>query len=73
MLVTHPRKGRKGAVGLDELAGSTAYARFTQSVLWLEYLPIPKSVTVSTTFGRTTAQVILGARAWAGAMMCGPS
>ncbi len=55
VLVTHPRKGRKGAVGLDELAGSTAYARFTQSVLWLEYLPIPKSVTVSTTFGRTTA------------------
>jgi KaiC/GvpD/RAD55 family RecA-like ATPase len=36
VLVTHPKKGRKAGIGLDELAGGAAYARFPQTVLWLE-------------------------------------
>jgi len=36
ILVTHPRKGRKGAMGLDEIAGGAAYQRFSQCVLWLD-------------------------------------
>lgn len=35
-LVTHPKKGRKTEIGLDVLAGGTAFARFTDTVLWLE-------------------------------------
>lgn len=34
-IVTHPKKGRGAEIGLDVLAGGTAYARFTDMVLWL--------------------------------------
>jgi hypothetical protein len=37
-LVTHPKKGRKAEIGLDVLAGGAAFARFTDTVLWLERL-----------------------------------
>jgi hypothetical protein len=36
VLVTHPRKGRGGSMGLDDMAGGAAFNRFTQTVLWLE-------------------------------------
>lgn len=37
-IVTHPKKGRGAEIGLDVLAGGTAFARFTDTVLWLERL-----------------------------------
>jgi hypothetical protein len=36
ILVTHPRKNRKGLIGLDEIAGGAAFVRFAQCVIWLE-------------------------------------
>ncbi len=47
VLITHPRKGRKGAIGLDELSGGAAYQRFSQSVIWLDRHKVPKVVEVS--------------------------
>lgn len=38
ILITHPKKGRKGNVSLDELAGSAKYARASQTIVWIEYL-----------------------------------
>ncbi|MCK5603020.1 hypothetical protein KAR91_14145, partial [Candidatus Pacearchaeota archaeon] len=57
ILVTHPKKGRKQAVGLDELAGGAAYARFAQTVLWLEAYKQLKDVVVETCCGRTGHQI----------------
>jgi len=51
VLVTHPRKGRKNAVGLDELAGGAAYARLAQTVLWLETHHPPRRLRVTTPLG----------------------
>jgi 5S rRNA maturation endonuclease (ribonuclease M5)/KaiC/GvpD/RAD55 family RecA-like ATPase len=36
ILATHPKKGRKGAIGLDELSGGAAYQRFSQTIVWVE-------------------------------------
>jgi len=47
ILVTHPKKGRKTAIGLDELAGGAAYQRFAQSIVWLERLKKFKTVTIA--------------------------
>jgi len=47
LLVTHPKKGRKKAIGLDELAGGAAYQRFAQTIIWLERFKKPKSVTIA--------------------------
>ena len=52
VLVTHPRKGRKGLVGLDELAGGAAYARFAQTALWLERHQPPKETKIITPCGK---------------------
>ena len=46
LLVTHPRKGRGGSIGLDDLSGGSAYQRFSQTVLWLESMPTYKTATV---------------------------
>jgi len=46
VLVTHPKKGRKGAIGQDELAGGAAYQRFAQTVLWLEWHKTPVDVKI---------------------------
>ncbi|GAG55060.1 unnamed protein product, partial [marine sediment metagenome] len=54
ILVTHPKKGRKKAVGLDELAGGTAYTRFSQSVLWIQHHSKPEKSMVWTPCGRET-------------------
>jgi KaiC/GvpD/RAD55 family RecA-like ATPase len=53
ILVTHPKKGRKTAVGMDELAGGAAYQRFAQTIIWLEHHRTPKSVTVKSPVGGT--------------------
>jgi hypothetical protein len=41
-LVTHPRKAvsgvKKGAVSMDDLAGGSAFQRFTHTILWLQYM-----------------------------------
>ena len=55
VLVTHPRKQRAGS-SLDDLAGGAAYARFCQTVLWLEHEPEPKPVVVHSRFGRLEQQ-----------------
>ena len=49
ILVTHPRKGAHGAVGLDDLAGGSSYQRLTQTILWVERHgePVKKIVKVS--------------------------
>ncbi len=57
ILVTHPKKGRKSAVGLDELAGGAAWARFTHSVLWMQAYRPPKRVAVRTGFGLADIEV----------------
>lgn len=54
VLVTHPKKGRKNAIGLDELAGGASYTRFSQTVLWLERRDAPLTCTVRTPLGPTT-------------------
>lgn len=47
ILVTHPRKGRKSGVGLDDLAGGAAYPRFSQTVLWIQQHDKPKEVLIA--------------------------
>lgn len=48
ILVTHPKKGKqKGSIStLDDLAGGAAWARFAQSIMWLERHDEPREVTV---------------------------
>lgn len=57
VLVTHPRKGRKGLMGLDELAGGAAFQRFAQTVLWMEYHKESREVAVVRSFGTDTATI----------------
>ena len=52
VLVTHPKKGR-GKGGMDDLAGGAAYARFSQTILWIHRLDPPREVSVVTSVGRT--------------------
>ena len=54
ILLTHPKKGRKTAVGLDEIAGGAAYQRFAQCILWLGYHKGKKAEKVETDFGPVT-------------------
>jgi hypothetical protein len=39
VLITHPKKGSKSAVGMDELSGSAAYQRFAHTIFWVESKP----------------------------------
>jgi hypothetical protein len=57
ILVTHPRKGSKGAVGLDDLAGGAAYQRFSQSIFWIEKLDEPKDVVIRGDCGRFNTEI----------------
>jgi len=59
ILVTHPRKGSKGAVGLDDLAGGAAYQRFSQTILWIEKFAEPKDVTIKGDCGRFVTSINL--------------
>lgn len=51
VLITHPKKGRKGAANLDDLAGGAAYARASQTIVWVEYLPEYKPYNVKGDLG----------------------
>lgn len=52
ILVTHPTKTTKREFGSHSMAGSTNYARFTQTILWMERMPEDASVYVR---GQTAA------------------
>lgn len=52
ILTTHPKKGGAKLIDLDSLAGSTAYVRFAQTVLWLEAYGDDKPVTIRTCLGK---------------------
>lgn len=47
ILVTHPKKGRKAKIGLDELSGGAGYQRFSQTVLWIETHYPQKNFTIT--------------------------
>ena len=36
VLVIHPKKGRKGSISLDDIAGGSAFGRFAHAVVWLD-------------------------------------
>ncbi len=57
ILVTHPRKGGNPKVGLHDMAGGAAYARFVQTVLWLDMMAPPKMLTVRTSMGDSSFEV----------------
>lgn len=59
ILVTHPKKGGKGASMMEDMAGGAAYSRFSQTILWLEHHIPRKECTVqtNTAFGRTTDHI----------------
>ncbi len=49
ILVTHPRKGRKNSITLDDMAGGAACSRFTAVMLWLD---AHKGIKTAVMFGR---------------------
>lgn len=53
VLITHPKKGRQKAIGLDELAGGSAYQRFSQTIVWIEQHKGYVKKLVKTDMGRT--------------------
>lgn len=58
VIVTHPKKGRKGGMSLEDLAGGAAFSRFSQTVLWIEYLEELKAMDVAIDgFSGATQQV----------------
>jgi hypothetical protein len=59
IFATHPKKGNKGAMGLDDLAGGAAYQRFSQSIIWLDKFAEPKVVTIKGDCGRFVTEVNL--------------
>jgi hypothetical protein len=52
ILTTHPKKGGANMIDLDSLAGSAAYVRFAQTILWLEAYDEEKPVTIRTCLGK---------------------
>ena len=46
VLVTHPRKGVKGGTHMEDMAGGAAYARFSQTILWLTSHNPPREIQV---------------------------
>lgn len=57
ILVTHPKKGRKSAIGLDELAGGSSYQRFAQTIIWIERHQEPKSELLARWCGTEEGQI----------------
>jgi hypothetical protein len=59
--VTHPRKSSptrsSPGTSLDDIAGGAAWARFSHTVLMLEFHAAPKDVTVSTPLGSHAATI----------------
>ena len=53
ILVSHPRKGAKeGHASMDDIAGGTAYQRFSQTVLWYQYLQTVEAATYGRAINR---------------------
>src|SRR5215204_7138286 len=57
ILVTHPRKGCKTSMALDDLSGGAAYSRFAQTIMWVHRLDKPKSVLVAGPCGNYTTTI----------------
>jgi len=57
ILVTHLKKGKQGAFGLDDLAGGAAYQRLAHCILWIERHREPKECLVKTDVGRIQMDV----------------
>lgn len=51
ILVMHPKKGRKGAIGMEELAGGASFSRLAHTILWLERCMPAKEFTVASAVG----------------------
>ena len=55
--VTHPTKGRKNPVSIDGLQGGSAYGRFCQTIIWVEWVkcntldPKQKKITCLENYG----------------------
>lgn len=56
VLTTHPKKGSSTLVDMDSLAGSAAWVRFAQTILWLEAHD-EKNVVVHTEMGRHSVEI----------------
>jgi 5S rRNA maturation endonuclease (ribonuclease M5) len=58
ILVTHPKKGRKGGmISLDDLAGGAAYQRFAQCIIWAEAHSKKTEKKVRTDLGTVTEEI----------------
>lgn len=57
VLVTHPKKGAKQTIGIDVLAGGAAYARFTQTVIWLEHIYPSQEVYCTCSAGTSPVEI----------------
>jgi hypothetical protein len=57
VLVTHPRKGKRSGMPLDDLAGGAAYPRFSQCVLWIVRHERKRSVVCSSPYGNFSASI----------------
>lgn len=53
ILVTHPKKNRQGSPDLTDLAGGSAYSRFSQTVIWIKkhYPALEEMIVKETDFG----------------------
>lgn len=47
VLITHPKKGHGKGTGMDDMAGGTAYSRFTHTVIWIKRYESRKEVKTS--------------------------
>ena len=56
LFTTHPRKGSRGATLLDDVAGGTAWTRFSHTVLWIHPEKDGTEFTVSSPFGRMVVE-----------------
>ena len=56
VLVTHPKEQKQGArPSMHQLAGSQAFPRFCQTIIWLEFQPTVKETQMLTPFGAIPA------------------
>lgn len=49
--VTHPKKGRKSGVDMEDMAGGAAYSRFSHCIMWIKAFKEPVSMTVRSSSG----------------------
>ncbi len=56
LLVSHPKNGTKSGKGtMNEIAGGTAYRRFSQCIIWIDHLESPKQGQVKVSTGMIDA------------------